>query len=146
MPPPAATPTEPLEEPRRKYVRHSKAVNPAHVSQRERRRLALLEPDYGERRLPSTRGECVDGARPCPFVSCRHHLYLDVKKSGSIVFNFPNRELEELPQTCSLDAADLGGLSLEEAGSLFNLTKERMRQLEILALARLEVGVKGHKL
>lgn len=24
--------------------------------------------------LPETRGECVDGCRPCPLVTCRHHL------------------------------------------------------------------------
>ena len=27
---------------------------------------------------PKTRGECENGQRPCPFVSCKWHLYLNV--------------------------------------------------------------------
>ncbi len=34
---------------------------------------------------PKTRGECASGPRPCPWVSCRHHLYLDVDKNGSVI-------------------------------------------------------------
>ena len=34
---------------------------------------------------PQTRSDCQGGPRPCPFVSCRHHLYLDVNpETGSI--------------------------------------------------------------
>ena len=27
---------------------------------------------------PMSRSLCVSGARPCPYVACKHHLYLDV--------------------------------------------------------------------
>ena len=85
---------------------------------------------------PRTRGDCVDGERPCPFVSCKHHLYLDVDpERGSIKFNFPDKELHELEQTCALDVAELGGTTLENVGSLFNLTRERVRQIEARAAA-----------
>jgi hypothetical protein len=30
---------------------------------------------------PTTRGECLQEARPCPWVSCRHHLLLEVARS-----------------------------------------------------------------
>jgi hypothetical protein len=30
---------------------------------------------------PTTRGECLQEARPCPWVSCRHHLLLEVAAS-----------------------------------------------------------------
>lgn len=90
---------------------------------------------------PATRGECLQGEhaeRPCPFVSCRRHLAYDVNpRSGAITENHPGRELDELPYTCTLDAADRGGLTLEEVGAALNLTRERVRQLENRALAKL---------
>lgn len=68
---------------------------------------------------PSTRSECKDGPRPCPYVSCRHHLYLDVNPhNGSIKFNFPDKEVWELEQTCSLDVAEEGGVELHVVGDL----------------------------
>jgi hypothetical protein len=30
---------------------------------------------------PTTRAECRDEARPCPWVSCRHHLLLEVEEA-----------------------------------------------------------------
>lgn len=85
---------------------------------------------------PKTRADCVDGMRPCPFVSCRHHLALDVnEETGSLLLNFPGEDGEEvdfasMPETCSLDTADLGGATLEEVGNLLRLTRERIRQIE----------------
>lgn len=38
-----------------------------------------------EPRRPRTRGECLGGYRPCPWVSCRHHLGVDVTEVGSLV-------------------------------------------------------------
>ena len=87
--------------------------------------------------LPATRAECVDGPRPCPRVSCRHHLYLDVDPhSGSIKRNFPDIEVEDMTESCSLDVADRGALTLEGVAPLLNLTRERIRQLEVNALQR----------
>jgi hypothetical protein len=71
-------------------------------------------------------------ARPCPWVSCKHHLYLDVNaETGSIKFNFPDLEPWELQHTCSLDVAERGGATLEEVGEIMNLTRERIRQVEL---------------
>lgn len=80
---------------------------------------------------PKTRSECAQGIRPCPFVSCRHHLYLEVnEKTGSIKLNFPDLDVHEMKETCALDVADRGGVTLEEIGEILNLTRERIRQLE----------------
>jgi|SRR6185436_1322694 len=88
-------------------------------------------------RLPRTRGDCEHGERPCPFVSCRHHLYLDVTQGrGGIRLNFPALEPDEIPETCSLDVADRGGETLQTIGQLLNLTRERVRQVEALALRK----------
>lgn len=86
---------------------------------------------------PQTRGECPI-ERPCPWVSCRHHLYLDVDEAtGSIKLNFPDLEPEEMVESCSLDVADRGGASLAEAGAAMNVTRERTRQLEASGLRHL---------
>jgi len=61
-------------------------------------------------------------------------LYLDVnERTGSIKLNFPDLEVWELPETCALDIADRGGITLEEVGEIMNLTRERIRQLETAA-------------
>src|SRR4029077_6719314 len=40
-------------------------------------RLGGGEPNPQDIERPRPRGDCVGGERPCPFVSCAHHLYLD---------------------------------------------------------------------
>lgn len=86
---------------------------------------------------PSTRAECSGGLRPCPWVSCRYHLYLDVSpRTGSLKLNFPDLEVWELEECCALDVADRGQTGSEQIGSLLNLTRERARQLEEEALRR----------
>ncbi len=80
---------------------------------------------------PTQRGQCADVPRPCPFVSCRYHLYLDVSpRTGSIKFNFPDLEVEEMRNSCALDLAEQGALTAEQLGETMNVTRERVRQLE----------------
>lgn len=88
---------------------------------------------------PKTREHCSQMARPCPFVSCSSHLYLDVNpETGSIKLNFPHLEVWEMPESCSLDVADRGGITLEEVGAILNLTRERIRQVQNRGLAKLK--------
>ena len=110
-----------------------------------RKRLTRREMNEGkellpfvEYRRPASRTECKDSARPCPFVSCKYHLFLDVNPStGSIKVNFPEMEVWQMPFTCALDVADKGGITLEEIGYIMNLTRERVRQLEATALEKI---------
>lgn len=91
---------------------------------------------------PQRRSDCVNGPRPCIFVSCKFHLYLDVNpRTGSVKLNFPDKELWELPQTCALDVADQGGITLEEVGEIMNLTRERVRQVETRGVQAMRVLV-----
>lgn len=97
--------------------------------------------DYAPR--PLTRAGCADVPRPCPYVSCRHHLALDINPEiGSIKLNFPDVEPWELTHSCSLDAADLGPHTLDAAGEKLNVTRERLRQLETKAVAAMQLAAK----
>ena len=78
---------------------------------------------------PLTRGECVDGPRPCPWVGCRHNLFLDVNDDGGIRFRDPTVEPDVVAESCSLDVADRGGLGRRELSELLRLTPEWTRQL-----------------
>ena len=59
--------------------------------------------------------------------------------TGTIKINFPDLEVWEMRVTCALDIADNGGMRLEDVGVLMNVTRERARQIEIQALAKLEL-------
>lgn len=107
-----------------------------------KRRGELLKIIDDER--PKTRKDCHKMARPCLYVSCRHHLYLDINvESGSVKLNFPDKEIWELEETCALDVAERGGITLEEAGQIMNLTRERIRQIEISGMQKLGLAQQG---
>lgn len=96
---------------------------------------------------PQNRGECIEGYRPCPYVGCQFNLYLDVNPdTGSITLNFPNIPVWEMRESCALDIADRGGTTLEDTGNLINLTRERIRQIEVLGLEKLRAGPQGQDL
>jgi hypothetical protein len=97
-----------------------------------------LDPPVAHDR-PQVRSECRGGARPCPFVACKYHLYLDVNPAtGSLKLNFPDLEVWELRESCALDVAERGGVTLEDVGAIMNLTRERIRQVECRSLRKLK--------
>jgi len=116
----------------------SKTIAPKRLTRDEKKLSELMVyPDDVDR--PKVREECRTAQRPCPFVSCAHHLYLDVNpESGAIKLNFPHLEVWEMAETCSLDVADRGGITLEEVGTILNLTRERIRQVEVRGLAKIK--------
>jgi hypothetical protein len=91
-------------------------------------------------RRPRTRGECAAAERPCPWVSCRHHMAVDVLDTGSLKIN-STLDLAELPATCSLDVADEGLHTLEEVAVVWNLTRERVRQIQQTAIESMRAGL-----
>lgn len=123
---------------RRKREVRARTISIKRLTKRELALGRLLNPEQDHSR-PRLRGECVEGPRPCPYVSCPHHLYLDVSPiTGTIKLNFPDLEVWELGESCALDVADRGGTTLEDVGALMNLTRERIRQIEVKALSKLD--------
>lgn len=126
---------------RRKRPVRSRSIRVARASKREVERARLRLDSEPPPQRPLTRADCAEGPRPCPHVSCKHHLYLDVSPyTGTIKINFPDIEVWEMRVSCALDIADHGGMRLEDVGELMNVTRERARQIEIQALAKLELG------
>jgi hypothetical protein len=124
---------------RRKREVRARTISVKRMTKRELELGRMLYPDVDDVVRPRKREECVNGERPCPFVSCKHHLYLDVSaKTGAIKLNFPDLEVWEMNETCALDVADRGGTTLEEVGAIMNLTRERIRQVEVKGLAKLQ--------
>jgi len=134
------------EEPLSDERRRSKTMSRKEMARDLRRRRLSGQVDPEEEDLmrqiqatrPKTRADCINGPRPCLFVSCKHNLYLDVNpETGSIKLNFPDKEIQELQYTCALDVAEKGGITLEEVGEIMNLTRERIRQVETRGLLKL---------
>jgi hypothetical protein len=126
----------------RKGLRRSKTLSTRRLTREEIREADEVITALEDLR-PRDRGQCVTGARPCPWVSCKFHLYLDVNpETGSIKLNFPDLEVWEMPETCALDVADRGGITLEEVGEILNLTRERIRQVEVHGLEKLQLEYK----
>jgi len=110
--------------------------------------LQFLEPNWDKDR-PRVRGDCEPGgkneARPCPWVSCRYNLFLDVKEHAdraTIKLNFPHLagpEEMDPERSCAMDLADDGEHALEEVGQSMNLGVERVRQISASALQELRV-------
>jgi len=124
---------------RRKRDVRARTISVKRMTKRELELGRMLYPDVEDIAKPKMRSECADGERPCPFVSCKHHLYLDVSaRTGAIKLNFPDLEVWEMTETCALDVADRGGTTLEEVGAIMNLTRERIRQVEVKGLAKLQ--------
>jgi hypothetical protein len=88
---------------------------------------------------PKTRGDCARVPRPCPFVSCRHHLYIDITNVGMPRLNFPKLEPHEMVESCSLDVADRGETKVEDVAALLNITREWVRQVEKMAFEKFQV-------
>lgn len=122
-------------------------VSVKRLSKRELERGAAEYPEQPGRDYlrPRTFEECesvgLGDITPCPFVSCKHHLYLDVNpRTGSIKLNFPGHEVDELPATCSKRVADAGGVTLDAVATVINTSRERVRQIESRIIAKLKAA------
>ena len=87
---------------------------------------------------PQTRADCQGHREPCPWVSCRYHLYLDISAYGGLKINQPSKHPWEIKESCALDVADRGEHTLEYISELFSVCRERIRQEESVAKSKLD--------
>ena len=92
---------------------------------------------------PDTRADCLSRGLgkqvPCPFVSCRHHLFAEVTAAGELV-EHSSVPPEEMAETCVLAVADRPEhrrATLVEVGRLLRVSKSTVENIERRALAKL---------
>ena len=128
----------------------------ARMSQRVLRETAkeyAVEIRRAERERPRDVRECLASdlgapGSPCPWVGCSRNTLIDVGETGSIKFRYAVRAADGtvdvdwdrvrafgLP-TC-MERVDPDGMTMEDLGAVLGVTRERIRQLETIALARL---------
>ena len=98
---------------------------------RELRRWYKTRPqiDYPDIERPQYRGQCKDEERPCPWVSCKYHLYLDVKK-GVIRYADKDKEPWEMKESCVLDVIENSGAMVEEdIADILSIHRSRVEQI-----------------
>jgi hypothetical protein len=60
-----------------------------------------------------------------------------VSAKGTILFRYPGVDVEDLDESCVLDIADRGEHTLADIGSVYRITRERVRQLEYSSLVKM---------
>jgi hypothetical protein len=82
-----------------------------------------------------TRGACRKLPGPCPHAVCRFNLTADRRDNRGA--KPAEAHLPVVREACALEAAELGGMTLEEIAIRLSLTRERVRQIELGALKKL---------
>src|SRR5512136_2975647 len=90
-----------------------------------------------------TRGACRRLEGPCPHAVCRFNLTSERRDSRGA----KPAELHPpvVRESCALEAAEQGGMTLEEIAMRLSLTRERVRQIEIGVLKELWARLGGNE-
>ena len=82
-----------------------------------------------------TRGACRKLPGDCPHTVCRFNLTSEHRDNRGA--KPAELHLPVVREACALEAAELGGMTLEEIALRLSLTRERVRQIELGALKKL---------
>lgn len=86
------------------------------------------------RSRPTCRSECREGPRPCPWLQCRYHLWME-ERYGSV-------RLRVGAESCALDIAERGDeVTFTELGELLGVSQSRAHQICADALTKLRVAL-----
>lgn len=90
-----------------------------------------------------TRGACRKLPGPCPHAVCRFNLTSERRDNRGA--KPAELHLPVVHEACALEAADRGGMTLEEIATRLSLTRERVRQIELGALKKLWAKLGGNE-
>lgn len=88
-----------------------------------------------------TRGACRKLSGPCPHAVCRFNLTTERRDNRGA--KSAQTHLPVVHESCALEAANQGGMTLEEIAARLSLTRERVRQIELGALKKLWARLGG---
>jgi DNA-binding CsgD family transcriptional regulator len=148
-------PLEPVPEIVKTRRRRARTISVRRLSRAARARAVAAYPETARGAWPIVPRECpepdADGVRRCAHVTCPSNRALEVTAHGSIKVYLPILRDEdgdgvetldlsrETKSTCLEDWGE--SLTLEEVASAWNLSRERVRQLEGNALAKLRAAL-----
>ena len=140
----------------RKHAKPRSVFNGTPLNEHELQFRAVADRILRDHQRPQVLADCMPGgfnaARPCPWVSCKHHLAVDVNANGAIKLNFPDvknldgREyltddyvaIEDAPATCVFDVVDPhDGLTTAQAGARLNCVESNIQRIEHEYLAKI---------
>tara|TARA_R110000868_G_scaffold252697_2_gene509412 strand:+ start:461 stop:859 length:399 start_codon:yes stop_codon:yes gene_type:complete len=112
------------------------------VAQREvARHLTVLQSVFAPTELPATYGDCIEQglavSRPCPHASCVHSLRVEINYRTAI--RLRSDRLNVL-YSCALHESRQEK-TLAEVGERLGVTRERVRQIEQMALEKFKKGM-----
>lgn len=75
---------------------------------------------------PKTRADCIDGLRPCPWISCKHHMIHTNPKWPELTDDAVVDLIERMTVSCVLDVIDFcpEGMSFKQIGQTFGKSKQ----------------------
>lgn len=108
-------------------------------------RAELAEADRVLDRQPRTRAECPPADVPCPFVTCRYHLWTTrAYHRGAVVAIVESPVWGDMDHTCVLNDADAQERNCEQVGAILRIGRQRVHQVEHKALNKArEMFAKG---
>jgi len=89
--------------------------------------VAPHRPDDCPRWPRETPNGIVSDESPCPYASCKNHLFGDVTPDGSLRIYRPALEIDQLPDTCSIDVAMRGTNGFDKIGWYLGITARQAR-------------------
>jgi len=90
-----------------------------------------------------TDGACRRLPGPCPHTVCRFNLTSERRDSRGA--KPAEMHLPVVRESCALEAAELGGMTLAEIASRLSVTRERVRQIQLGALAKVWLHLAGNE-
>lgn len=109
-----------------------------------------MHPRLRDPGAPKTRGECVDGPRPCKWFACRKHLWAiqGEERPGRRHGEADTRHAivrQGTGESCALDVVDKNpdGIGAEDLDGHMGMTAERVRQIEEFGRATLRAELQG---
>lgn len=89
---------------------------------------------------PTCRSKCIGGPRPCTWLSCQYHLGIMVGRGIMTIREVPDWMDRD---TCALDLADQGEMTLAEIAQYYQCTRERIRQIVAIGLTSARTRVRA---
>lgn len=93
--------------------------------------------------VPPKREDCAQGARPCRYILCRHHMWLVLQEDrpgNPATGSQGETTIRPIGESCNLDIGRSGVHTNEEVGRALGVTSTRANQIELRALRKMRAA------